>query len=430
MKIPQSPQTNLSSPSELESWLERLERMHPAEIELGLERVRNAADRAGLLEQTCPLITVGGTNGKGSVVAYLTAIFSQAGYKVGSYTSPHILRYNERICINAQPVSDKQIVKAFEVIERARGEIPLTYFEVSTLAALSVFNVEETDVVILEVGLGGRLDAVNILDADVSIVTSIGIDHESWLGDNREVIAIEKAGIARQNRPLVTGDHNPPHSLLSEARRIGARLRCIQRDFDYSQHSEHWVFRTGDLSLELPPPALVGQWQFDNAAVAIMSVLELSNLLPVTDEHFRIAMTTVSLAGRYQRELYRGYPVVMDVGHNPAAVERLVGQLLADYPLGVKAVFAIMADKAVEEIIGLVAPVVKGWYLASLDVSRALPAGEVSALIAEIDQEVPVFVCDSMPQALDQAVAGADPDEPVFVFGSFFTLSAVAELID
>lgn len=417
--------------NDLSGWLKHLEQLHPTEIELGLDRVKQVAINAGLDRNHCPLISVAGTNGKGSVVAFLTAIYKQAGYSVGTYTSPHIRHYNERICIDGMPVPDADIVDAFERIDAVRQSVSLTYFEYSTLAALSVFKRRETDIVILEVGLGGKLDAVNLRDADVSVITTIAVDHESWLGNSREVIAIEKAGIARKDKPIVIGDRNPPESLLLESDRIGSRMHCIQKDFDYSLHEGEWDFSAKNARFKgLPVPRLRGAWQFDNASVAINAALQLLDRLPINQQHFSDALTSVSLAGRYQHGTYKQHPVILDVGHNPAAVSALFNQLACDYSAGVTAVFAVMKDKDVAGIVKLASAVVNHWFLPELDMGRAMCPEEVKMIIHEADATTPSTSASSVFDALEQAILSANTDEPVVVFGSFFTLAEIAEFVD
>ncbi|MCB1755903.1 MAG: bifunctional tetrahydrofolate synthase/dihydrofolate synthase [Gammaproteobacteria bacterium] len=415
----------------LSAWLRRIEALHPTEIELGLSRVEQVARAAGLERPHCPLITVAGTNGKGSAVAFLTAIFSAAGYKVGAYTSPHIRVFNERIRIDGQCVEDASIVAALDHLETLRGDISLTYFEYSTLAAMQVFQRAATDVVILEVGLGGRLDAVNIWDADVAVVTTIALDHESWLGNSREQIAVEKVGISRKDRPLVIGDRSPPSSLFAEAARIGAQIYCIQKDFDYSQQGGLWKVQAAHkVFAELPYPALDGQWQFDNAALAIVAASLLTTRLPLQDRHYRQAMRSVAIQARYQRGHFRGHPVILDVGHNPAAVNVLTGQLQRDFPAGVVAVFAVMRDKAVDEMITCIAPLVRAWYLGELSLERALGIAELERKIQQADAGARVCLRDSVLSALEAATEENASDLPIVVFGSFYTIAEVMEFID
>jgi dihydrofolate synthase/folylpolyglutamate synthase len=413
----------------LKAWLKRIEAIHPDEIELGLTRVKAVAKVAGLDKLTCPLITIAGTNGKGSVVSFLTAIYVAAGYKVGSYTSPHISRFNERIRLNGRAVEDEQIVSAFNVIESKRGECALTYFEYSTLASMHLFLEQNVDVVLMEVGLGGRLDAVNIWDADVAVVTTIAIDHESWLGTTREEIAIEKVAIARSGKTLVTGDRSPPASLFHQANTIGAQLLCIGADFDYSSHSKGWDLNTSSYNFKnLQRPSLKGHWQYDNAAVAIVASHALTTKLPVELGDINKGLETAVISARYQHAYFSQHPIILDVGHNPAAVKVLSEQLKKDYPAGVAAVFAVMQDKAVGEIIDIMGSSITHWFIGSLSVERALDVDELEQQLSK--QKGSVEVSGSVLQALERAVEVIPSSQPILIFGSFFTISAVMEFID
>lgn len=408
-----------------------MESSHPIEIDLGLTRVQAVSKARDLGNVPCPLITVAGTNGKGSTVAFLTAIYTSAGYSVGTYTSPHISVFNERMRINGKPCSDELIVNALDKIEEVRSGVTLSYFEYSTLAAMQLFVTSEVDIIILEVGLGGRLDAVNIWDADVAVVTSIGVDHESWLGNTREDILVEKIGIARKDRPVIFADIDHPNNLLQETTRIGASLYCIQRDFDYSQQSGLWEFSTEQLLLtELTEPNLKGEWQYSNASAAIMASSQLQNVLPIETEHYRAAMSNVAITGRFQATSFNGHPVILDVGHNPAATRVLMAELRKQYPAGIRAVFAVMKDKAVEEMLVNMMPVVSTWYLADLDIDRAMPASSVVALLNYLDKNCSVKVNNNIVCATEQAVMDENDGLPVLIFGSFYTVAAIAEYIN
>lgn len=415
----------------LRRWLVRMESSHSVEIDLGLARVNVVCMAAGLDKVPCPVITVAGTNGKGSTVAFLTAIYKSAGYRVGTYTSPHIRFFNERMRINGKPCSDELIVTALDAVEAARSDVTLSYFEYSTLAAMQLFVTNDVDIIILEVGLGGRLDAVNIWDADVAVVTSISVDHESWLGSTREQILVEKLGVARKNHPLIFADIDPPSNLFQETARIGASLYCIQRDFDYSQLGSLWDFSSKQLSIKhLEEPKLKGEWQYDNASAAIMASIQLQNTLPLQTEHYQAGMRDVSIAGRFQSANFNGYPVILDVGHNPAANQVLVVELRKLFPDGVRAVFAVMQDKAVEEMLTIMMPVVSTWYLADLEMDRAMPAGDVVELLNKLDKNCSVNVNKNIVSATKRAIKDESAGLPVLVFGSFYTVAEVAECIN
>ncbi|MGH8676850.1 MAG: bifunctional tetrahydrofolate synthase/dihydrofolate synthase, partial [Burkholderiales bacterium] len=307
-----------ASPRSLNEWLTRLEQLHPRAIEMGLDRVSQVRE-AAQISPRFPIITVGGTNGKGSSCAFLEAILSRAGYKVGLYTSPHLLRYNERVRIAGDEASDADLIDAFERIDAARGDTPLTYFEFGTLAALELLIRHQVDVAILEVGLGGRLDAVNVFDADCAVVVSIGIDHVEYLGDTREKIGFEKAGIFRPRRAAVCADQDPPQSLVDFSKELGADLRLIDRDFGYRAEAAQWHYwSAAGKRFGLPYPALRGRYQLQNAAASLAALEALHERIPVDMGAVRRGLVEVQLPGRFQ--VVAGRPqLILDVGHNPDA---------------------------------------------------------------------------------------------------------------
>ena len=330
-----------SPPSTLADWLAYLEELHPQAIALGLERVLRVARNLGIATGF-PIITVGGTNGKGSCCAMLEAILRQAGYRTGCYTSPHLVRYNERVRIDSLEVADDVLCRAFEKIEGARNDITLTYFEFGTLAAMLAFIEAGVDVAILEVGLGGRLDAVNIFDADCALIASVDLDHQDYLGDTREAIGFEKAGILRSGRPAVCADAEPPDSLVNHAREIGADLMVIDRDFGFVAEPQQWRYwGPGGKRHGLPHPALRGAFQLGNAAGCVTALDSLRARLPVTAQDLRSGLLHAEVAGRFQ--VLPGRPmVILDVAHNPHAARALAANL-ASMPAGgrVLAVFAM-----------------------------------------------------------------------------------------
>ncbi len=417
--------------SELTAWLRHMKKLHPRQIELGLERVKLIAHSAGIRKVPFPVIIVGGTNGKGSVVAYLSTFYQAAGYKTGTYTSPYILRFNEQINIAGHPAGDRQIVDALQSIESVRGDISLTFFEYATLAAMKLFCDSAVDVAILEVGLGGRLDAVNLWDGDISIITSIALDHESWLGNSREQIAAEKVKIARKAQPLIIGERKPPQSLLEEASLIGARIYCIQKDFDYSQHEGIWEFSAESMNLKnLPPPALKGRWQYDNAAVSVMATQLLNEKLPLHSRYIIQGLPEVKIDGRYQHAWLNGHPVILDVGHNPAAASVLVKELELTLKQPIKVVFAVMKDKAVDDIIGIMTPMVDCWYLGTLPEERAMPVQELESRIRGQNDHAKIKSCKTVLAAAENAVSDSEKGRAVLIFGSFHTVAQVAEHIN
>jgi dihydrofolate synthase/folylpolyglutamate synthase len=377
----------------------------------------------GLFHPAANLIVVGGTNGKGSVVALLESIYRAAGYRVGTYTSPHLLRYNERVRLNGREAGDGELCDAFDAVEQARGDTTLTYFEFGTLAAAWLFARQPLDVAILEVGLGGRLDAVNIFEPEVAVVTSIGIDHTGWLGDTREAIGFEKAGIFRAGRAAVCGDANPPASLIQEAERLGAIYLQRERDFGFRCTAEACQWR-GPASRRsgLPPPALPGAHQHNNAATAIMAVETLQEQLPVDQAALRQGLLHARIAGRLQA--YGRDPVVLlDVAHNPQAVTALRAALEAQ-PVSGKtlAVLGMMRDKDVAAVTAIVAPLVHHWYLAS----QSPPRG---ATVAELAAALPAGAGHTLYATPQAAFAAARRDagagDRIVAFGSFETVGAI-----
>jgi dihydrofolate synthase/folylpolyglutamate synthase len=409
----------------LEAWLEHVSRQHPAAIELGLERVREVAGRLGLGPP--PLaITVGGTNGKGSTCAYLESILRVAGYRVGLYTSPHLLRYNERVRVDGIEASDESLVRAFDRVEAARGSTPLTYFEFGTLAALLVFAEPPVEVAVLEVGLGGRLDAVNIVDTDCAVVVSVDLDHQAFLGDTREAIGFEKAGIFRAGRPAIFGDVVPPASLVAHATAIGADLQVLGRDFRLHAGERQWDF-AGRRSTRraLPLPALQGRWQLANAATALAALDEVRDRAPVSLGEVKRGLTGVRLAGRLQ--VLPGRPaVVLDVAHNPHAARALAGGLgEMGYAERTIAVFGMLGDKDAGSVIDALAARVDLWFVAPAASERAAPADRLAALLAERGLAARTRTFATVALAYEAARREAAPNDRILVFGSFYTVADV-----
>ncbi len=420
------------TPDSLETWLERLQQAHPREIELGLERV-GTVWRAlnGDAPIPCPVISVAGTNGKGSSVTMLESILRHAGYRTGLYTSPHLLRFNERIRIAGEMADDAAIVRAFERVEAARGEVSLSYFEFTTLAAFQLFLASEVEVMILEVGLGGRLDAVNLLDADVAIVTTVDLDHAEWLGNDRESIGREKAGIYRGARPAIFASEDPPATLLEHARDIGARLSLAGRDYRYWRDRRGWVWQGSDGSrITLPRPALTGAFQLANAAAAVTALRLLGERLAVSVEAMEQGLRATRLAGRMQR-IAASPGWLLDVAHNDEAAAALARTLREDNPRRVRrAVFSMLDDKPVEAVARRLGGLVESWYVAPLDCPRACPAERLLSALRDAGvARIQVFA--DLDQALAKAAADAAAAEEILVFGSFYTVGgALAWLED
>lgn len=421
----------------LSDWLAFIEAQHPKTIAMGLERVRAVADAMALPKPARRVITVGGTNGKGSTVAFIEAIARAADWKVGAYTSPHLLRYNERVRIDGADADDASLVAAFEAVEAARatmpgGGVPLTYFEYGTLAALWLFARRDLDLAVLEVGLGGRLDAVNLVDPDVAVITTVDLDHQDWLGGTIEAIGAEKAGIARAWTPLVLGDDDPPSSVLGRAYAIGASAVRIGCDFffepidaeDVEDDAAHWRWRTLGRELDLPLPALAAPVQLRNAAVAIAALHALPDDLP--DAAFVDGVRAAQAPARLQRFARDGVEVLVDVGHNPQAARALADALAASPAAGPTfAVFAALADKDVVGVVDALAPQVDRWWLAGL--ADAGPRGRDVDTFADALAGTPAAAgtrCATVAEALAAARAAATPGTRVLVFGSFHTAAA------
>jgi dihydrofolate synthase/folylpolyglutamate synthase len=411
----------------LSDWLAWLESCHPQAIELGLDRIRAVANRLPLNFPATKIITIGGTNGKGSCVTFLDHILRADGYRVACYTSPHLIHYNERCVIDGKPVSDAQLLAAFAAVDAARETISLTYFEFGTLAALWLFAREKPDVMLLEVGLGGRLDAVNIVDADVAIVASVDIDHQDWLGDNRDVIAIEKAGIFRAHRPAISGDPQPPVTLEKAAHELHANWYGRGQQFDYRVTDNAWQWSGRDkrgaaIQLDnLPLPQL----PLDNAATVVQALQLLD--ITISEKAIRQGLLQAQLAGRFYRKNIADREVIFDVAHNPAAArllaEKLVATGAADNTI---AVFAVMADKDFAGIVQPLLSAISHWYLVPLpDVPRALAADKAQQQLQSFGAAADILSSiDQLPALLAQI----NPSQRLIVFGSFYTVAAAMQV--
>lgn len=408
----------------LAQWLEYQQTVHPGEIALGLERVAEVSRRLGLGRPGRHVITVGGTNGKGSTVAFIEAIARAAGLQVGAFTSPHLLRYNERIRIDGQDTGDQDLVAAFERIEAARAEIALTFFEFGTLAALMLLEDASLDLAILEVGLGGRLDAVNIVDPDVAVITTVDLDHQAYLGDTREAIGAEKAGILRAGKPCVLGEKDPPSSVLRRAYAIGAFAIRGHSDYLVEPLAHGWRWREPGYEVELPDPGMAAPAQRDNAAAAIAALRALDLAIP--DAAMRAGVANARAPGRLQRLPARpGEPErMLDVAHNPQGARQLAAWLAA-HPRPTVAVFSALADKDLAGIVAPVAPYLKAWHLGPITGAgnRGLA---VDALARQLADHLPAGILHphrSLGEALDAAMRDVGPDGRVLVFGSFHTVA-------
>jgi dihydrofolate synthase / folylpolyglutamate synthase len=413
--------------NDLNEWLAHCERLHPKTIDMGLERVQAVAQRMGLRFQ-CPVVTVAGTNGKGSTCAMLEAIALQAGWRTGVYTSPHLVHFEERCRIGGEIVQGPSLVPHFARVEAAREGTTLTYFEFTTLAILSLMADSSLDVAILEVGLGGRLDAVNAIDTDCAIVTSIDLDHMDYLGPDRESIGREKAGILRAGKPAIVSDPVPPHSLVQYAQAVGADLWLLGRDFNFSGDKQQWAWAgRGRRYPGLAYPALRGANQLLNASGVLAALEALRGRLPVTAQAIRNGLAMVELPGRFQ--IVPGQPaLVLDVAHNAHAVSALSANLdaMGFFPT-THAVFGAMADKDLAPMFAKIGPLVDRWYFTDLPTPRAASA---QALLEKWRaqpgrRDVPASTHANPEEALRAAVAAAEPADRILVFGSFYTVGGV-----
>ncbi len=428
-------QASPGQPTDLAGWLQHLESLHPrgqAGIELGLERVRQVSQALGQAP-FCPVITVAGTNGKGSTVAYLESILHRAGYRVGCYTSPHLLHYNERVRLQGVPADDAALCAAFAQVEAARqaAGVFLTYFEFGTLAAWQLFAAAGCEVLVLEVGLGGRLDAVNLYDPDLALVTTVDLDHQDWLGPDRESIGFEKAGIFRAGRPALCGDADPPASLVAHAARLGSPLQLIGRDFGFQKDDENrlqWRYwgRRADGSMQrrsLAYPGLRGGVQLKNAALVIAALDTLAGVLPVSMQAIREGLIHTDIPGRFQ--VLPGRPaIVLDVGHNPQALgvlaENLGGMGFFDKTY---AVLGMLADKDVAGSMAALRGRISHWFLADLEGPRGLKAEALAAQVAEADPGVSWSCHPDPAAALAAAQELAGENDRILAFGSFYTVA-------
>lgn len=441
----------------LAAWLSYIESLHPKSIAMGLDRVNRMIGYLQL-QPPFPIITVAGTNGKGSTCAMLEQIYLNAGYRVACYTSPHLLRYNERVRINGYEVSDADLCAAFSVVEAARLEadalpIALTYFEVGTLAAMWHFMQANIDVAIMEIGLGGRLDAVNAFQPSCAIVTSIDLDHQEFLGDTRESVGFEKSGVYRPSLPAICGDAQPPASLINHARNIKADLQLIHQDFDYVLTAKGWDYHSVTASVKplysLPLPAMQGRYQLSNAACAVAAVESMQSSLAVAEEAIAQAMQQVAVAGRFQTIIQsHAASVILDVAHNPHAAQALAENLQAarvykgQHKSGrVLAVFAMLADKDIKAVVEAVKNEVDSWYVAAIEHARGALADDLENIIHEVIPTAQIYRFATITDAYLQANVDlntsksiencieTNENDKIVVFGSFFTVAQVMQIL-
>jgi len=417
----------------LGDWLAYLEQLHPSAIDMGLERSQQVALRLGLGRLAPRVVTVTGTNGKGSTCAFIASLLQAQGLKVGVYSSPHLLRYNERVRIEGRDASDEHLCEAFAAVEAARGDISLTYFEMGTLAAFWLFKQSALDAVVLEVGLGGRLDAVNLVDADLALVTSIGVDHTDYLGDTRESVAFEKAGIFRQGKPALCGDPDPPQPLLDRAQALACPLFVRGRDFTLSASEGQWHWRgmkADGTVVELDELAVL-DLPVENAALALQAYLLMD--LPWQAEQIRQALSDTRITGRLERRAltWQGKPLelLLDVGHNPHAAQYLAARLAARPRHGRRlAVFGLLADKDLDGVIAPLQGLVDTWAVAPLDTPRARPAAELESALTNLHAAVKSYA--SVDAALEGQCAQAAAGDQILLFGSFFCVGQALQWLE
>ncbi len=417
----------MTLPDTLDGWLAHCERLHPKTIDMTLDRVAAVRDRLGL-RFDAPVISVAGTNGKGSTCAMLECIALQAGYRVGLYIKPHLVHFEERCRINGEVASPESLLPHFEAVEAARQGTTLTYFEFTTLVILRALSRAPLDLVILEVGMGGRLDAVNAIDADCAVITSIALDHTDFLGPDREAIGGEKAGIMRAGRPVIVSDPQPPASIEARARALGADLWLIGRDFNFQGDKQQWAWSgRGRRFNGLAYPALRGANQLLNASGVLAAFEAVRERLPITAQAVRNGFAMVELPGRFQ--IIPGQPtLVLDVAHNPQAVAVLALNLdqMGFYPR-THAVFGAMRDKDIASLLQHIAPLVDHWYLTDLPIARAAGAAELAAAVRQASGARAITTSEHAgpDAALRAAAAAADTADRIVVFGSFYTVGGV-----
>jgi len=409
----------------LEGWLSWQEGLHFTAIDLGLDRCRSVAQRMGLLEPPFTVISVAGTNGKGSSVTMLDMILRRSGYRIGKYTSPHLLRYNERICTNGDEVSDALLCKAFDRIDKARGDISLTYFEFGTLAALEVFHQVGVQLAIMEVGLGGRLDAVNILDANAALVTSIDIDHENWLGSDRNSIGREKAGIFRKNKPAICSDPQPPASVIEYAKDIDVKLELMNEDYSYEVIGDKWNWQSGSLKYEsLARPSSNDECQIQNAAGVLMLLKMISDQFQVKQDAVTTTMRDFRLNGRFQ-VVQAAVPYILDVAHNRQAAHLLVKNLNKLPHAGkTHCVLGMLKDKNHAMIFRELSSIVNIWHVVNLCSERAAKADELAEILKNSVNPSELNIFEDVNTALDYASKHVQPGDRIVITGSFLTVRA------
>ena len=415
----------------IDKWLHWQESLHFTAIELGLERCRRVANNMGLLNPSYNVISVAGTNGKGSSIIMLDRILRNAGYKIGRYTSPHLLRYNERICINGEEASDTELCESFDRIDRARGDISLTYFEFGTLAALDLFRQHSVQLAILEVGLGGRLDAVNILDADISLITSIDIDHQEWLGNNRESIGREKAGIFRNLAPAICSEPNPPQSLLDCSEALGTPISILGSDYQFNLINDTWSWSTKDTRIErLPRPMKYCDFQIQNASGVLMLLAKIQDEYPVSTENIKQGLSSFRLEGRFQ--IIPGtIPKILDVAHNRESIKALVNSLKVIPCYGkTHIILGMLKDKDHQRVIKELIEITDTWHFVSISQDRGIEAKILTSKLKALGRLENISEYSNVEEALDKIHKLSMPDDRIIITGSFYTVGAAIRYLN
>ena len=415
----------------IDKWLHWQESLHFTAIELGLERCRRVANNMGLLNPSYNVISVAGTNGKGSSIIMLDRILRNAGYKIGRYTSPHLLRYNERICINGNEATDTELCESFDRIDRARGDISLTYFEFGTLAALDLFRQHNVQLAILEVGLGGRLDAVNILDADISLITSIDIDHQEWLGNNRESIGREKAGIFRNLAPAICSEPNPPQSLLDCSEALGTPISILGSDYQFNLINDTWSWSTKDTRIErLPRPMKYCDFQIQNASGVLMLLAKIQDEYPVSTENIKQGLSSFRLKGRFQI-IPGAIPKILDVAHNRESIKALVNSLKVIPCYGkTHIILGMLKDKDHQRVIKELIEITDTWHFVSISQDRGIEAKILTSELKALGRLENISEYSNVEEALDKLHKISMPDDRIIITGSFYTVGAAIRYLN
>ena len=415
----------------IDKWLHWQESLHFTAIELGLERCRRVANNMGLLNPSYNVISVAGTNGKGSSIIMLDRILRNAGYKIGRYTSPHLLRYNERICINGIEATDTELCESFDRIDRARGNISLTYFEFGTLAALDLFRQHSVQIAILEVGLGGRLDAVNILDADISLITSIDIDHQEWLGNNRESIGREKAGIFRNLAPAICSEPNPPQSLLDCSEASGTPISILGSDYQFNLINDTWSWSTKDTRIErLPRPMKYCDFQIQNASGVLMLLAKIQDEYPVSTENIKQGLSSFRLKGRFQI-IPGAIPKILDVAHNRQSIKALVNNLKMIPCYGkTHIILGMLKDKDHQRVIKELIGITDTWHFVSISQDRGIEAKILTSKLKALGRLENISEYSNVGEALDKIHKLSMPDDRIIITGSFYTVGAAIRYLN